>query len=232
MLFIPIIVQRACDTCLQHRAWIIHSFNCYNLILLINRQYKERQLTNLTQHGYNSAGETGNEQSVWSHHPQLHTLNPGIIIFFLHIIFMHMWQNIHNIRLCLWHLFLTSLLPSFLLADRHHEFFISFATSIIQSSTLRQWTPLCMINFRLLQLLLPRCLFSSWCFTLSSNFLFCSFFSTSAPSLTFVSLSLHLPAAFSRLSLQGISALVRTLAPETVWEDLLNFWVTGAGLAR
>jgi len=98
--------------------------------------------------------KTGNEQSAWSHHPQLCIYTQFRCRHFLPSHYLHMWQNIHNIRLCLWHLFLTSLLYLLscwliviTISVFMSGFFISFTTSIIQSSTFRQWTLLCMITF-------------------------------------------------------------------------------------
>ena len=151
--------------------------------------------------------------------------------------------NIHNICLCLWHLFLTSLSPSLIviaICVFISGLFSSFTISIV-SSTLRQWTLLCMITwfpcffssyFSFFSV--SHYLFSSWHLALSSAFLFCSSFffyfcSLSCFHFSFSSSScFFFKAFFSRILIE--SALVRTLAPETVWEDFLDFGVSGAGL--
>ena len=82
-----------------------------------------------------------------------------------------------------------------------------------------------------------RCLFSTSRFALSSAFFFSSssfffcFCSLSCFHLSFSSSSCFFFKAFSSRNLNE-SALVRTLAPETVCEDFLDFGVTGTGLTR
>ena len=154
-------------------------------------------------------------------HSYVHTLNPGIIIFFL--------CGKTYTTFGLWHLLSPSLFSMIVIAFSVFisGFFSSITTSIIQSSILRQWTRLCTITwfslflFNFLQLLLELpLLLLTLCFEFSFSllFFFFHFCSLSCFHFSFSSSPCFFFKAFSSRNFRE-SSLVITLSPETAWED-------------
>ena len=191
-----------------------------HLILLISREYKGGQHTKNLPHTVWTQlirhCRWNRKQAVLMKPPSTATLNPGMTIFFLHIVFM--CGKTYTIFICVYGI-----------CFWHHSHLLSFGWSSLLSvsSSLDSLVPpqfplfkaapfdselfcawlrgfLCFFFFKMLQLLLltlPLLLLTT-CFKLSFSLLF-FFPSTSTPSLAFVSLFLPPPA--SRLSLRGIS---------------------------
>ena len=199
----------------------------------------------LTQYGHNSSGIAGEQKTSTPHEPTVHTYTQSRYDHFLPSHRLHVWQNIHNVcvyGICFWHhshllsFGWSSLLsvPSSLDSLVPPQFPL-FKAAPFDSELFCAWLHgfLCFFSSCFSCFSSSRYLFSSWHLALSSAFLFCSsfFFSLSCFRFSFSSSSCFFFKAFSSRILRE-SALVRTLAPETVWEDFLDFGVSGAGLTR
>jgi len=158
--------------------------------------------------------KTGNEQSAWSLHPQLRTLNSGVVIFFLHIIFIcgrTYTTFICVYGICFWHhshLLWSSLLSVFSSLDCLVPSQFPLSAAPFDSELFCVWLRGFLVSFQVTSASSPSHITSSpldillWAQLFS--FVLLSF-STSAPSLAFISLSLPPPASFSRPSFRGFS---------------------------